>query len=184
MIAQITGTVQEVGDNSVLLKVGDICYEVLVPSSVVSGYRKKDKPVKNEKPSVDTFFTIQYIEGSSGHGKANSCGWSGSGAKSKRIFSALYQRGGYRLPHSAPLPAPAHKKIAGAIERSDLPTLQKLPPIGKRTAGKNGRHSERPHAEIRHWTSPSPVHPPEEDLRSEVMQVLRQIGYAEDKRIR
>ena len=158
MIAQITGTVQEVGDNSVLLKVGDICYEVLVPSSVVSGYRKKDKPVKNEKPSVDTFFTIQYIEGSSGHGN-QFMRLVGFRRKIEKVFSSIPA---WRVSATAQrsAPCPAHSKIAGAIERNDLPTLQKLP-ISVNALRKNGRHSERPHAEIRHWTSPAPVHPPE-----------------------
>ncbi len=182
MIAQITGTVQEVGDNSVLLKVGDICYEVLVPSSVVSGYRKKDKPVKNEKPSVDTFFTIQYIEGSSGHGN-QFMRLVGFRRKIEKDFFQLYtsvEGIGYRTAlRSLLLPI---QKIAGAIERNDLPTLQKLPHIGKRTAEKMVATLKGRMQKFALDLAEQPLStPPEEDLRSEVMQVLRQIGYAEDE---
>lgn len=181
MISQISGAVIEVGEYSIMLQVNDLAYEIFVPTSVINSYRKKvQKDGENQKK--DTFFTIQYIEGSSGHGN-QFVRLVGFKRKIEKEFFQLYtsvEGIGYKTAiKSLILPI---QKIAMAIEKNDLPTLKKLPHIGSRTAEKmvatlKGRMQK---FALDLEAQPLTVHP-ESDFYSEAMQVLRQVGYGDSE---
>jgi holliday junction DNA helicase RuvA len=182
MIVQITGKVVSIGETSVTVQVGDLGYEIFVPSSVVGFYKKKSKNGSKKEDDAETFHTIQYIEGSSGHGN-QFVRLVGFRRKIEKDFFQLYtsvEGIGYKTAlKSLILPI---QKISLAIENNDLATLKKLPHIGGRTSDKmvatlKGRmkkfildHEDQP------LTTPS-----EPDLQSEVVQVLQQVGYNESE---
>ena len=178
MISQISGTVTAVDDFSLTLEVGALAYEIFVPTSVVAHYRRETNGSGSKEP--ETFYTIQYIEGASGHGN-QFMRLVGFKRRVEKEFFQLYtsvEGLGYKTAlKSLVLPI---QKIALAIERNDLPTLKKLPHVGPRTAEKmvatlKGRmqkfaldHSDEPLTAGR-----------EADVSSEALQVLRQVGYGD-----
>lgn len=182
MIAQITGNLIEVGENSVVLEVDGLAYEIFVPTSVIQSYKKKNSVAPAANKKNETFFTIQYVEGSSGHGN-QFVRLVGFKRKIEKEFFQLYtsvEGIGYKTAlKSLTLPI---GKIALAIEKNDLATLKKLPHIGARTAEKmvatlKGRMQK---FALDLKDSPLTVHP-EEDFHSEVLQVLSQIGYSQSE---
>ncbi len=187
MITQISGEVVNVNENSVTLQVREIAYEVLVPSSVINLYKKKITPESRLEPNADTFHTIQYIEGSSGHGN-QFMRLVGFKRKIEKDFFLAYtsvEGIGYRTAlRSLTLPI---QKIAMAIESNDIPTLKKLPHIGGRTAEKmvaTLRGRMRKFAlDMEGGALSAPVEG-ETDYSREVMQVLDQVGYNEGEALR
>ena len=177
MISQVVGKVTEVGENSITLQVDRFCYEILVPGSIVNSYRKKLKDGKSfleEEP----FYTIQYIEGASGHGN-QFVRLVGFKRMIEKDFFQLYtsvEGIGYKTAlKSLMLPI---QKIALAIENNDFTTLKKLPHIGSRTAEKmvatlRGRMKKFILDEADQPLSADL----ELDFKHEVVQVLVQVGY-------
>lgn len=178
MIVQISGQVVEVNEHSVTLQVDGMAYEIHVPTSVIDHYKKRLR--STDAPETDTFYTIQYIEGSTGHGN-QFMRLVGFKRKIEKEFFQLYtgvEGIGYKTAlKSLVLPIP---QIALAIESNDLPTLKKLPHVGGRTAEKmvatlRGRMQK---FALDQEGKPLSV-VPESDLHSEVLQVLRKVGYAD-----
>lgn len=180
MIVQISGNVIDVGENSVTIEVGDIAHEILVPTSVVNSYRGKLKG--REDDGKDVFYTIQYIEGSSGHGN-QFMRLVGFKRKIEKDFFQLYtsvEGIGYKTALKS-LIFPI-QKIALAVEKNDIVVLKKLPHIGTRTAEKmvatlKGRMQK---FTLDLENQPLAAHP-QSDLHSEVLQVLSQVGYREQE---
>ncbi len=178
MIVQVSGNVTAVGESSIVLQVDNLAYEILTPMSVVNGYRKKMTGDSLNEP--DTFYTIQYIEGASGHGN-QFVRLVGFQRKVEKDFFQLYtsvEGIGYKTALKS-LIFPI-QKIALAIERNDVATLKKLPHIGSRTAEKmvatlKGRMQK---FALDREDQPLTVQP-QADFHSEVLQVLKQIGYQE-----
>lgn len=178
MISQISGSVIAVNDNSVTLQVDGLAYEILVPSSVIQSYKKKINGPEKKSEQTVSFHTIQYIEGSSGHGN-QFIRLVGFKRKIEKDFFQLYtsvEGIGYKTALKS-LILPIHK-IALAIERNDLATLKKLPHIGARTAEKMVATLKGRMQKFALDLSATPLTVrPEEDFHSEVLQVLYQIGY-------
>ncbi|MBI4217767.1 MAG: hypothetical protein HY610_01480 [Elusimicrobia bacterium] len=183
MISQISGKVVDLNEHSVTVQVSDIAYEILVPGSVIQFYRKQRKnsqeDTKVAPPDTVSFYTIQYIEGTSSHGN-QFMRMVGFKRKIEKDFFQLYtsvEGIGYKTAlKSLVLPM---QKIALAIEENDILTLKKLPHIGARTAEKmvatlRGR--------MKKFTLDQADQPlsvtADSDLQSEVSQVLQQVGYA------
>lgn len=169
-------------ENAVTVQVGDLAYEIFVPSSVVDYYRKKTKNDNKKNEEIVSFHTIQYIEGSSGHGN-QFVRLVGFKRKIEKDFFQLYtsvEGIGYKTAlKSLVLPI---QRICLAIENNDLITLKKLPHIGSRTAEKmvatlKGRMKK---FMLDHEAQPLTV-PTEPDIQSEVVQVLQQVGYNESE---
>jgi Holliday junction DNA helicase RuvA len=128
---------------------------------------------------LDTFYTIQYIEGSSGHGN-QFVRFVGFKRKIEKDFFQLYtsvEGVGYKTALKS-LIFPI-QKIAMAIENNDVSALKKLPHIGSRTAEKmiatlKGRMKK---FILDQENQPLTV-PVEPDLHLEVVQVLKQVGYS------
>ena len=184
MLCQISGNIIEVGENSVTLQVDQLSYEILVPTSVVNYYRK----IKNgaELKEQETFYTIQYIEGSTGRGN-QFMRLVGFKRKVEKDFFQLYtsvEGIGYKTAlRSLIFPI---QKIALAIERNDLPALKKLPHIGSRTAEKMVATLKGRMQKFALDLAEEPLSAGGEpsDLHSEAMQVLRQVGYGESESMR
>lgn len=180
MISRIAGNVIEVGEHWITLEAGALAYEIFVPSSVVNHYRKM--PASDPPQDPETFYTIQYIEGASGHGN-QFFRLVGFKRKVEKEFFQLYtsvEGIGYRTALKS-LIFPI-QKIALAIERTDLITLKKLPHIGSRTAEKmvatlKGRMQKFALDLAEEALTASP----EANLHSEVMQVLKQVGYGDSE---
>lgn len=175
MISQISGKVTSVEENSLTLEVDALAYEIFVPTSVVAFYRKK-----TNGSSPETFYTIQYIEGASGHGN-QFMRLVGFKRRVEKEFFQLYtsvEGVGYKTALKS-LVFPI-QKIALAIERSDLATLKKLPHIGPRTAEKMVATLKGRMQKFALDLSAEPLTAgPETDISSEVLQVLKQVGYGE-----
>ncbi len=183
MIARISGAVVEVHEHSVTLQVQDIAYEIYVPTSVIEHYRAAFQNKKGPAAEPDVFYTIQYIEGASGHGN-QFVRLVGFRKQIEKEFFQLYtsvEGIGYKTAlKSLMLPIPT---IALAIERSDLATLKKLPHVGGRTAEKmvatlRGRMKK---FALGLESEPLTVTAAMPDMHSEVLQVLRQVGYGEQE---
>ncbi|OGR85897.1 MAG: hypothetical protein A3A86_05965 [Elusimicrobia bacterium RIFCSPLOWO2_01_FULL_60_11] len=178
MICQVSGTVTAVEDYSLTLEVGALAYEIFVPTSVVAHYRRKTNGSAPKEP--ETFHTIQYIEGASGHGN-QFMRLVGFKRKVEKEFFQLYtgvEGVGYKTAlKSLVLPI---QKIALAIERNDLATLKKLPHIGTRTAEKMVATLKGRMQKFALDLSDEPLTAgPEADISSEALQVLRQVGYGD-----
>ncbi len=182
MIVRISGKVLEVHEHSVTLEAGHLAYEILVPTGVVEHYRQTLQNRNGKASEPDIFYTIQYIEGASGHGN-QFMRLVGFRKEIEKEFFQLYtsvEGIGYKTAlKSLILPIP---KIALAIERNDLATLKKLPHVGGRTAEKmvatlRGK-MQKFALGLENEPLTVPVMP---DLHSEVHQVLRQVGYAEQE---
>lgn len=182
MIAQVSGHVISIAENSITIQVGEFAYEILVPTSIVNSYRKKSHNGDKSSETADTFFTIHYLEGFGGRGN-QFFRLVGFKREIEKEFFQLYtsvEGVGYRTAlRSLVLPI---QKIAIAIEKNDLVTLKKLPHIGSRTAEKmvatlKGRMQK---FALDTANQPLTVHP-ELDFHSEVKQVLRQVGYSEQE---
>ena len=183
MISQITGSVIEVGENSVMLLTDSIAYEVFVPGSILNHYRKNKNGAAQKE--TETFYTIQYIEGASGHGN-QFMRLVGFKRRVEKEFFQLYtsvEGIGYKTALKS-LVFPI-QKIALAIETSDLATLKKLPHIGSRTAEKmvatlKGR-MQKFALDLKSEPLTAGRESAGDDLHSEVVQVLRQVGYGDSE---
>lgn len=175
MISQISGKVASVEENSLTLEVDALAYEIFVPTSVVAFYRKQ-----NGDNAPETFYTIQYIEGASGRGN-QFMRLVGFKRRVEKEFFQLYtsvEGVGYKTALKS-LIFPI-QKIALAIERNDLATLKKLPHIGPRTAEKMVATLKGRMQKFALDMSAEPLTAgPETDISSEVLQVLKQVGYGE-----
>ena len=178
MISQIIGKVIEIGESSITLQVNHLSYEILVPGSVIGNYRKKIKE-GCQNGEEECFFTIQYIEGSSGHGN-QFVRLVGFKRRIEKDFFQLYtsvEGIGYKTAlKSLMLPI---QKIALAIENSDYASLKKLPHIGSRTAEKMVATLRGRMKKFTLDAVSSPLSQEiEPDYTLEVTQVLEQVGYS------
>ncbi len=127
MICRLTGKVAAVGDDTVVLELGGVSYEVLVPASSLPELQRL---AGNEL----TLFTIQYFEG-------NPAGANliprmvGFLTESDRAFFSLFTKvkGISNRRALRAMSVPAHL-LAAAIEHGDTRLLTTLPEIGKKTA--------------------------------------------------
>ena len=127
MICRLTGRVAHVGEDTVAMDLGGLCYEVMVPASALPELQRL---VGNEL----TLFTVQYFEGNpaGAHLIPRLIGFL---SETDRAFFGVFTkvkgisfRRGLRA-----MSLPAHQ-LAGAIERGDARYLTSLPEIGKKTA--------------------------------------------------
>ena len=157
---------------------GDLAYEILVPTSVAAHYRKNPGEAALKEP--ETFYTIQYIEGSQGRGN-QFVRLVGFKRRVEKEFFQIYtsvEGVGYKTAlRSLVFPI---QKIALAIERNDPATLKKLPQIGARTAEKMVATLKGRMQKFALDLSAEPLTAgPETDMSLEVLQVLKQVGYGE-----
>lgn len=127
MISAVTGYLQNVSDERVLLSVGPFVLELLIPASDVDELKALER-------TELTFNTILYLEGDSSGGNSEPRLLGFLKADDKRFFEKFITVKGIG-PRKAlrALKVPAGE-IAYAIESKDARRLSTLPGIGKRTA--------------------------------------------------
>lgn len=127
MICRITGRVQTVSERTIVLDVGPLSYEILVPtSSIASLQRLLDNEI--------SLHTVLYLDGGTGSNQMTPR-MLGFLTPSDREFFLEFikvKNVGMRKALRA-MSLPSHQ-LAAAIEHGDDRTLSTLPEIGKRTA--------------------------------------------------
>ena len=127
MIARIAGTLTEVSDDGILVQVQDVCYETLVPACDSATHQGRIG-------QQVTLHTLDYLEGSVGHGNLipRLIGFLRRADKAFfELFTGVKGIGMRKALRALAIP-PA--RIAAAIENKDPKQLAELPEIGKRTA--------------------------------------------------
>lgn len=127
MICRLTGQLVGFTDGAVMLQIGGVCYEVLVPPLLVESL--SDAPGREL-----TLHTLQYLEGSPAGNQLIPRLIGFATEQDRDFFLALLRVRGLstrRALRAMRLPTPA---IAAAIEHGDLALLTSLPEIGRKTA--------------------------------------------------
>lgn len=169
----MTGTLLELDAKAglVLLEVGDIAYEVLVPGYAVSG-------LSSETGRVVTLYCMEYYEGS---GTGTSfvpllLGFPQAGDKAFfRKFISVKGIGIRKALRALTMPL---ADVAYAIEEGDTKRLLSLPEIGKRTAeqivaelkGKMGEYA------VAATGRPTRATRPMTEIEKEALEILLQLG--------
>ena len=127
MICRLSGRVVSVGEQTAVIEVGGLCYEVLVPASSLPDLQRL---VGNDV----TLFTIQYLEGTP-PGASFVPRVIGFLCETDREFfnKFIKVRGVSMRKALRAMALPAHQ-LAAAIESGDDRVLTGLPEIGKKTA--------------------------------------------------
>ena len=128
MIAKISGTLAEVAKNSVLLEVGDIGYEVMVPGYALELLASKI----GQQVSL---YTLEYLEGSiatGGNLVPRLIGFMHS--EERAFFGKFTSVKGVGMRKALKALSMPIGKVASAIEAKDSKLLQSLPGVGKRLA--------------------------------------------------
>ena len=130
MIARLSGQLELVGENRVVIAAGPIAYEVLV-SPVTSD------ELRPRLGQVVTLHTLDYFEGNPAHGQQMSPRLVGFLSETEKRFFVRYTSvqgiGIAKGLRSLVLPV---GRVAQAIESRDVRFLAELPGIGRRTAEK------------------------------------------------
>ncbi len=127
MICRLTGQVAGVSDSAVMLEIGGVCYEVLVPPTLIES-------LNGSAGGELTLHTLQYLEGSPASNQYIPRLIGFASEQDREFFLALLRVRGLstrKALRAMRLPTPA---IAAAIEHGDLALLTSLPEIGRKTA--------------------------------------------------
>jgi len=180
MITEITGDIlyDRISRNSVLLKAGPICYEVLVPSGIASRLRHS---AEGERRNPMTVYTIYYIDGAVGGGHLTPRLVGFLDPIDREFFEAFTTVPGVGFMRALKCLVRPINEIAMAIERGDAAFLKQLPFIGAKTAdrivtelrGKMSKFALTSRAEPLSVEGESDT-----ELRSEALQVLEQLEYS------
>lgn len=127
MISAVTGEVREVTEDRVLLAVGPIVLELMVPASDLGGMHGR---VGEEL----VFFTMMYLEGDSSGGNSEPRLLGFLRREDKRFFERFITVKGIGPKKALRALVLPSGEIAAAIESRDARKLSTLPGIGKRTA--------------------------------------------------
>jgi Holliday junction DNA helicase RuvA len=130
MIAQLVGTITEVLEDRVLLAVGGVGYEVLVPAGLINDMLKRLNLPETR------LYTLQYLEGSAGMGNLVPRLIGFVSPADKEFFELFTSVDGIGNRKALRAMAAPPGEIARAVEARDTARLSELPEIGKRTAEK------------------------------------------------
>ncbi len=128
MIAKISGTLAEVAKAAVLLEVGEIGYEVMVPGYALELLASKT----GQQVSL---YTLEYLEGSlatGGNLVPRLIGFMHSEERS--FFERFTSVKGVGMRKALKALSMPISRVASAIEAKDTKLLQSLPGVGKRLA--------------------------------------------------
>ena len=174
MIARITGNLLELDSeaNTVLLEVGDIAYELMVPGYAVSN-------LADQLNRIITLYCLQYYESSGGAGGnliPRLVGFPHS--RDKTFFTRFISVKGIGIRKALRALARPLADIAASIERGDDNMLVTLPEIGKRTAQQiiaelQGKMTDYA---IESSGRPGVAHKPFNDIQREALEILLQLG--------
>jgi len=169
MIARLTGIIEQVGADRVLLAVGGVGYEVLVPGADISRLsRLTGQQV--------TFFTTHYLEGSAMAGQIvpRLLGFLRADDKAFfELFTTVDGLGPRKALRAMTLPVGT---IASAIEAGQGGLLAELPGIGRRTADKIIAALKGKLERFAAGAVPEAAGKPMAEFEAEALEVLLQLG--------
>ncbi len=128
MIAKISGTLAEVAKTSVLIEVGDLGYEVMVPGYALELLASKT----GQQVSL---YTLEYLEGSiatGGNLVPRLIGFMHS--EERAFFGRFTSVKGVGMRKALKALSMPISRVASAIEAKDTKMLQSLPGVGRRLA--------------------------------------------------
>ena len=172
MIARITGTLVELDteSNSVVLELGDMAYELMVP-----GYAVSD--LSEQRNRAITLYCLEYYEGSSTGGNLipRIIGFPHAG--DKKFFQRFISVKGIGVRKALRALAKPLAEVASYIESGDDKMLSTLPEIGKRTAQQiiaelKGKMSDFALESARAGVARKPL----SDMEREALEILLQLG--------
>ncbi len=127
MIARITGQLDELLDGAIILTVGPIAYEVLIPACDNERLpRRLGQPV--------TFHTIHYLEGDPSHGQVTPRLIGFLNETDRAFFRVFTTVKGIGVRKALSALVKPISEIAGAIQAKDAKILSSLPGVGPRSA--------------------------------------------------
>ncbi len=175
MISRLRGTIEELHPERAVLRVGELCYEVLIPSAIHGKLRAR----MDREEDVE-LFTLHYVEGGAGGGNLIPRLVGFLSRAEREFFSRLITVKGLGVRKALRCLSIPVGKFALAIERSDSATLARLPEVGRRTADKivaelQGKVME--FALVPEDEAPEAPLPEAGDAGEEVEAVLLQLGY-------
>ncbi|OXU14814.1 Holliday junction branch migration protein RuvA [Sedimentisphaera salicampi] len=127
MIARIRGNLLEVTEDSALVEVGDVAYQVLLPGYCIS-------TLSAQTGSEVTLYTSQYFEGTPGGGNMIPRIIGFMSEKEKQFFNIYTSVKGMGIKKGLKSLSMPVETIACAIENGDEKIVISLPGIGKRLA--------------------------------------------------
>lgn len=127
MICRLSGRLLAVGEQTVVLELSGVCYELLTP--IASG-----ATLRGLVGGEITFHTVQYLEGSLGGGNLTPRLLGFLSESDRAFFHALTRVKGVSTRKALRAMSVATHQIAAGIERGDARFLSTLPEIGKKTA--------------------------------------------------
>jgi Holliday junction DNA helicase RuvA len=180
MISEITGEVlyDRIARQSLLLRAGSFCYEVLVPSGIAS--RLRSAPA-SERDNPLTFYTIYYIDGAPGGGHLTPKLVGFLDPLDREFFQAFTTVPGVGFMRALKCLVRPMNEIALAIERGDTNFLKELPFIGAKTAERIVTELRGKMAKFALARAEEPLSLEQEsgaELKQEALQVLEQLEYS------
>jgi Holliday junction DNA helicase RuvA len=180
MISEITGEVlyDRIERQSLLVRVGSLCYEVLVPSGIASRLRTAP-PAERHNPL--TFYTIYYIDGGLGGGHLTPRLVGFLDPLDREFFEVFTTVPGVGFMRALKCLVRPLNEIALAIEHGDTEFLKQLPFIGAKTAERIVTELRGKMAKFALAQTEEPLTVEEEpvaQLKLEAMQALEQLEYS------
>ena len=169
MIARITGLVEQATLDRVLVDVGGIGYEVLIPGADAE---RLSRQVGQEV----TFFTRHYLEGSAMGGQIEPRLLGFLRADDKAFFELFTTVDGLGPKKALKAMTIPVGTIASAIEGANAGVLAQLPGIGKRTADKIIATLKGKLARFAVGGLAEPAGPPLASFQAEAIEVLVKLG--------
>ncbi len=172
MISQITGTLRQKRNNSALVEVNGVCYEVLLPGAIM---KKMENTAKID--SEVTFITYHYLQSDPSRAVPVLIGFLND--VEKEFFEKFITVSGVGPKAACRALELPFSTIADAIDRGDVSALKQLPGIGEQRAreiiaklqGKIGKYGLIQDGTV------CEAEPVEEDIKTEALQVLIQLQY-------
>jgi Holliday junction resolvasome RuvABC DNA-binding subunit len=180
MITEITGEIlyDRISRNSLFLRAGPMCYEVLVPSGIAS--RLRHSPA-NERHNPMTIYTIYYIDGAVGGGHLTPRLVGFLDPLDREFFEAFTTVPGVGFMRALKCLVRPINEIALAIERGDAAFLKELPFVGAKTADRivtELRGKMAKFALASRMESLCVEKESDSELKAEALQVLEQLEYS------
>ncbi|MCL5004924.1 MAG: helix-hairpin-helix domain-containing protein [Acidobacteria bacterium] len=166
------------------MRINSLCYEVYVPSGIISRLRQSPE---SQRQNPLTLYTIYYIDGglAGGHLTPKLIGF--LDPLDREFFEAFTKVPGVGFMRALKCLVRPLNEIALAIERGDTRFLKELPYIGAKTAERIVTDLRGKMAKFALARSEQPLaveHESISELKAEAIQVLEQLEYSRQEAVR